>query len=87
MKIRFRKVELYMIYVPTINRTSRLIYVTKKQLEKLNALPVGQEIFLSRFYCLLGGDFHVLRTNDGRQYMPNPHSQRGDEGLAAFFEA
>jgi len=59
MKIRFRKVELYMIYVPTINRTSRLIYVTKKQLEKLNALPVGQEIFLSRFYCLLGGDFQA----------------------------
>jgi hypothetical protein len=87
MKIQCRKVELYIISVPMLNRVSRPIYVTKKQLAKLNALQVGKEIFLSRFYCLLRGEFRVLRTKDGLQYMPNPYSQRDDEGLAAFFEA
>jgi hypothetical protein len=86
MKLHRRKLELYMIYVPIINRTFRFIYVTKRQLAKLNALPVGEEIFLSRFYCLVGGGFHVLRTNHGLQYMPNPHHQRGDEGLSASLE-
>lgn len=58
MNIQSRKVELYKISVPLIGRTSRTIYVTKKQLKKLNALPLGKEIFLSRFYCFLGGEFH-----------------------------
>jgi hypothetical protein len=73
MKIQRRKVDLYKIIVPMINGCCRYIYVTKKQLEKLNALPVGEEISLSRLYCYLGGDFHVLRTKDGLQYMPNPY--------------
>ena len=86
MKIQRRKLQLYVIHVHDINRIIRRIYVTRKQLAKLNALPVGKEIFLSRAYCLVRGDFHVLRTNHGLQYMPNPHLQRGDEGLVAFFE-
>jgi hypothetical protein len=86
MKIKSRKAELYMISVSTI-KGLRPIYVTKKQLAKLNALPVGKEIFLSRCYCLLRGDFHVLRTKSGLQYMPNPYRQRDDEGLAFLFEA
>jgi hypothetical protein len=85
MKIQRRKLELFMINVPMINRTSRNIYVTKKQIEKLNALPVGKEIFLSRFYCYFGGDFHVVRTSNGLQYVPNPWNQRDDEGLGSFY--
>jgi hypothetical protein len=87
LKIKKRKVELYRISVPIINRTYRDIYVTKKQLDKLTALHVGREIFLSRFYCLIGGDFHALRTNNGLQYMPNPHRNvEKDDGLGAFYE-
>jgi hypothetical protein len=35
-KIKNRKVELYMVSVPMIDRTCHTIYVTKKQLEKLH---------------------------------------------------
>ncbi|HZT34385.1 MAG TPA: hypothetical protein VFA15_00585 [Nitrososphaera sp.] len=86
MKIKSRKAELYMISVSIINGI-RPIYVTKKQLAKLNALPVGKEIFLSRYYCRLSGDFHVLGTKSGLQYMPNPHRNLGDDdGLTRLFE-
>ena len=46
VKIRHRKVELRQIAVPMIGNTLRIIHVTPKQLEKLNALPVGTEVFL-----------------------------------------
>ena len=86
LKIQKHKIEFYRINVPIINRTYRVIYVTKKQLDKLNALPVGREIFLSRFYCLIGGNFHALRTYKGLQYMPNPYRNAGkDDGLEAFY--
>src|SRR5437879_6561936 len=86
MKIKNRKAELYMINVSIINGAIRPIYVTRKQLAKLNALPVGKEIFLSRCYCLLNGDFHVVRTNNGLQYMPKPHLQHDEEGLDVFLK-
>ena len=73
MKIKNRKVELCQIAVPMIGKTLRIIHVTAKQLEKLNALPVGKEVFLSLHYCQIGGDFQVIRTNDGLQYVPNPY--------------
>ena len=73
VKIRNRKVELRQIAVPMIGNTLRIIHVTPKQLEKLNALPVGKEVFLSLYYCQIGGDFWVIRTNDGLQYVPNPY--------------
>lgn len=73
--------------MPVINRTYRKIYATKKQLGKLNRLPAGNEVFLIRFYCLIGGGFHVLRTNEGMQYMPNPYRNvEKDDGLAMFYE-
>ena len=74
MKIKNRKVELRQIAVPMIGNTRRIIHVTPKQLEKLNALPVGKEVFPSLYYCQIGGDFWVIRTNDGLQYLPNPYS-------------
>jgi hypothetical protein len=72
LKIRNRQCELRQIAVPMIGKTLRIIHVTAKQLEKLNAIPVGEEVFLSRYYCHIGGNFWVIRTNDGLQYMPNP---------------
>ena len=48
--------------------TFREIHLTKKQLEKLNRIPVGKEVFLSHFYG--GAGYWVLRTPDGLQYMP-----------------
>jgi hypothetical protein len=33
----------------------------------------GKEVFLSNRYCQIAGDFWVIRTNDGLQYMPNPY--------------
>jgi len=73
LKIKNRKVELRQIAVPMIGKTLRIIHVTPKQLEKLNAIPVGKEVFLSQYYCQIGGDFWVIRTNDGLQYVPNPY--------------
>jgi hypothetical protein len=72
LKIKNRKCELHQIAVPMIGKTLRIIHVTPKQLEKLNAIPVGKEVFLSQYYCHIGGDFWVIRTNDGLQYVPNP---------------
>jgi len=48
--------------------TFKEIHLTKKQLEKLNRIPVGKEVFLSNFYG--GAGYWVLRTPDGLQYMP-----------------
>jgi hypothetical protein len=61
VKIKNRKVELCQIAVPMIAKTLRIIHVTPKQLEKLNAIPVGKEVFLSQYYCQIGGDFQVIR--------------------------
>jgi len=56
-----------------IGKTLRIIHVTPKQLEKLNAIPVGKEVFLRQYYCQIGGGFWVIRANDGLQYVPNPY--------------
>ena len=85
VKIKNRKVELCQIAVPMIAKTSRIIHVTPKQLEKLNAIPVGKEVFLSHYYCQIGGDFQVIRTKDGLQYVPNPY--RPLESDASLLEA
>jgi hypothetical protein len=45
LKIKNRKVELCQIAVPMIGNTLRIIHVTPKQLEKLNAIPVSKEVF------------------------------------------
>ena len=76
MKVKNRKMALLEINVIIGGRTSRPILVTTAQLAKLDRLPVGKEVFLSRYYCYSGGEFLVIRTSDGLQYMPNPH--RGD---------
>src|SRR5262249_47629649 len=60
LKIKNRKVELRQIAVPMIGNTLRIIHVTPKQLEKLNAIPVGKEVFLSRYYCQIGGTFGLF---------------------------
>jgi hypothetical protein len=73
LKIRNRQCELRRIAVPMIGKTLRVIHVTAKQLERLNAVPVGKEVFLSQHYCHIGRNFWVIRTNDGLQYMPNPY--------------
>lgn len=85
VKIKNRKVELCQIAVPMIAKTSRIIHVTPKQLEKLNAIPVGKEVFLSQYYCQIGGDFQVIRTKDGLQYVPNRY--RPLESDASLLEA
>lgn len=73
MKIKNRKVTLHQITVPMGGRRLTVIHVTPKQLEKLNSIPVGKELFLSARYCPLGGDFWVIRTTHGLQYLPNPY--------------
>ena len=79
LNIKNRKVKLRRICVPLGARTFRPIHVTEKQLVHLNRIPVGQEVFLSNRYCQIGGDFWVIRTKDGLQYMPNfyPGSKEG----------
>lgn len=79
MKIKNRKITLHQITVPMGGRQLTVIHVTQKQLEKLNSIPSGKEIYLSARYCQLGGDFWVIRTRDGLQYMPNPYSAVQDD--------
>lgn len=72
-KLKNRKIVRYVVKVECGGvgyppGTSRSIHLTKKQLEKLNRIPVGKEVFLSCFYG--GADYWVLRTPDGLQYMP-----------------
>jgi hypothetical protein len=86
MVIKNRKCELYKVSVPMFWKTSIDIYVTPKQLAKLNSIPVGKELFLSRRYCQLGGGFWAIRTRDGLQYMPNPYSA-SDSDVALLREA
>jgi hypothetical protein len=45
VKIKNCKRELRQIAVPMIGKTLKIILVTPKQLEKLNAIPVGKEVF------------------------------------------
>jgi len=73
VRIKSRKVSFRRIYIPWGDRSYKAIYVTDKQLAHLNRIPVGKEIFLSNFYCLLGGGYWVIRTNNGLRYMPNPY--------------
>ena len=79
MVIKNRRQELHTVSVPMFGKTSTSIYVTRKQLAKLNSIPVGTEVFLSRRYCQLGGDFWAIRTRDGLQYMPSPYSASGSD--------
>jgi hypothetical protein len=79
MKVKNRKVTLHQITVPIGGRRLTVIHVTPKQLEKLNSIPSGEEIYLSARYCQLGGAFWVIRTTHGFQYMPNPYrASNGD---------
>jgi len=54
MKTKARKIERYVIRVHHVEdpRSSTEILVTKKQLAHINAVPVGEPFFLSRFYCM-----------------------------------
>jgi len=72
-KLKNRKIVRYLVEVACGGvgyplGTFRAIRLTKKQLEKLNRIPVGKEVFLSHFYG--GAGYWVLRTPDGLQYMP-----------------
>ncbi len=73
VKIKNRKVTLRRICVPMGACTFIPIHVTDKQLARLNRIPVGKEVFLSKRYCQIGGDFWVIRSKDGLQYMPNAY--------------
>ena len=86
MKIKNRKVELCQISVSMFSSTLKIIHVTRKQLAKLNSIPVGTEVFLSRHYCQVGGGFRVGRTSDGLQYMPNPYTA-SDSDVALLRES
>ena len=74
--IKHRKIVLHKIKVPIGGRTYRILLVTTRQLAKLNALPIGKEISLSRFYCYSGHQMNVIRTTDGLQFMPSPYHVR-----------
>src|SRR5438874_61301 len=74
--IKNRKIVLHKIMVSMGGRTYRRLLVTPRQLAKLNALPIGKEIFLSMFYCYSGDNMHVIRSRDGLQFMPSPYDTR-----------
>jgi hypothetical protein len=78
--IKNRRVSWHAITVPMGGRTSKVIYVTDKQLARLNAVPVGKEVFLSNAYCMIGSGW-VIRTVDGLQHMPFPSGASRDEDV------
>ena len=72
-KLKNRKIVRYVVRVECGGvghppGTCREIHLTKKQLEKLNRIPVSKEVFLSHYYG--GAGYWVLRTPGGLQYMP-----------------
>jgi hypothetical protein len=80
-KIKNRKITRYVINLwHSDGKTLQDLYVTKKQLEHLNAIEVGKEVFLSCFYASKGGDCWALRTEDGLMYVPRMN-ERSDEGV------
>jgi hypothetical protein len=80
-KIKNRKIIRYVIKLwHSDGKTLQHLYVTKKQLEHLNAIEIGKEVFLSCFYASQGGDCWALRTEDGLMYVPWMH-ERSDEGV------
>lgn len=80
-EIKNRKITRYVIKLwHSDGKTLQNLYVTKKQLEHLNAVEVGKEVFLSCFYASQGGDCWALRTEDGLMYVPWMH-ESSDEGV------
>jgi hypothetical protein len=80
-KIKNRKIIRYVIELwHSDGKTLQHLYVTKKQLEHLNAIEVGKEVFLSCFYASQGGGCWALRTGDGLVYVRWMHD-RSDEGV------
>ena len=80
-KIKNRKITRYLIELwHSDGKTMQDLYVTKKQLEYLNAIELGREVFLSCFYASQGGGCWALRTKDGLMYVPWMH-ERSDEGV------
>jgi hypothetical protein len=80
-KIKNRKITRYVINLwHSDGKTLQDLYVTKKQLEHLNAIEVGKEVFLSCFYASKGGGCWALRTEDGLMYVPWMN-ERSDEGV------
>ena len=80
-KIKNRKITRYVIELwHSDGKTLQHLYVTKKQLEHLNAIEAGKEVFLSCFYASQGGGCWALRTGDGLVYVPWMHD-RSDEGV------
>ena len=79
MNIKNRKLTLYRVRVILTGRTLRPILVTRAQLKKLNRLPLGREVFLSRYYCYRGGECRVIRTKDGLQRVPSPWGTNADD--------
>ena len=80
MKVKNRKMALHQVNVIIGGRMFRPILVTTAQLAKLDRLPVGKEVFLSRYYCYSGGEFWIIRTSDRLQYLPNPHRGNPADG-------
>jgi hypothetical protein len=73
VKIKNRKLSLHIVDVVIGSGYFRPILVTPSQLAKLNHLPGGKEIFLTNYYCYRGGEFSVIRTPNGLQYIPSPY--------------
>jgi len=86
--IKNRKITRYVIKLwHSDGKNLRHLYVTKRQLERLNAIEVGREVFLSHFYASQGGDCWALRTEEGLMYMPwmCEHSDEGVEWLKKLY--
>jgi hypothetical protein len=73
MKIKNRRVILRQVNVTIWGTMFRQILVTPAQLAKLNRVPVGEELFLSSYYCYAGGGFCAIRNDSGLQYISDPY--------------
>ncbi len=70
-KLSNRRIVLYVVSLDWGDgRTVSPILVTKKQLARLNRVPVWCQVFLSTRYIYRGESCHVLRTPDGLLRIP-----------------
>jgi hypothetical protein len=79
VNIKNKKMTLHRVDVILTGRTLLPILVTPAQLRKLNRLPVGKEISLSKYYCYRGRESRVIRTRDGLQWIPSPYGRNPDD--------
>jgi hypothetical protein len=82
-KLKARKVTRYEMWVHHNDgrQSKHRLSMTEKQYRHVNAMPDGEEFFLSNFYAVHGGNCRVIKRNGElyRQPFPGELAQQLDQ--------